>query len=241
MRRVLVTAIALSLVLAGCYQGDSSQEDLVGFVVPLGEMGLSVDAEAIEFWGNWSPIEEEEEVVFSWDLEGQSFFAGLRVSCGDTDLLLQSLNWRIMGPVGAEVLVLEPVFVDDPEALGFCEASLLVRSLTKDGHGSMARCRVAGLEKGAWGRELLQMEAGALMTGQVLIEDAGDAELRLRLPLHALVLKPESGSAGEQLLGSLPMGEELVLEQFDGGEPEWITLVTFELSGEGERLTISLP
>ena len=237
MRRFF-TAIAIILFLVGCYQGEASQEDLVGFVVPLGEMGLSVDAQAVVLWNNWIP--SDEDPVFSWDVQEQSFFAGLTVSCGDTDIQLQSLAWRSIGPVGAEILVLEPVFVDDPEASGFCEASLLVRSLTIDGHGAMARCRVAGLEKGAWEGGLLQMEAGALMTGQVLVEGAGDAALRFRLPMNALALTPETGSAGTQLFGSLPMGEELLLEQLDGPDG-WTSLMTLVLSGEGERLTIRMP
>ncbi len=244
MRRTLFTAIALSLFLVGCYQGDSSQGDQAGFIVPLGEMDILLDEQVFERWKNWNPIEELG--VVSWDAQEQSFFAGLIVSCWNSEfqekseLPLQSLTWRSIGPVGAEVFVLEPVFYADTKVTGPCQASFVVRSLTNDGHGTMVLSGVAGFEKGAWESEFLQMEAEELMTGEVEIKGAGDAELRLRVSSYALAIKAESGAAGAQLYHSLPLGEELVLEQL--GEPsEWTSLMTFVLSGEGERLTISLP
>ena len=250
MREISFTAIALSLFFVGCYQGEASQEDLVGFAIPLGETGLSMDAQAIERWMNWTPSGEGEGVeVFSWDVQDQNFFAGIAVSCRDSAtqqesaLLLQSLAWRSIGPVGAEVLVLVPFFDWDPSSgvTSPCHARLVVRSLASDGHGTMILSEIEGLEKGAWESELLQMEVEAPMTGQVEIEGAGDAELRLNVPSCALTLQPEIGAAGSQLYYSLPLREELVLEQFDGWGPEWTPMMTFELSDEGERLTISLP
>lgn len=246
MRKIFLAAIALSFFLGGCYEGDSAQEDLVGFVVPLSEMSLSLDEPVFELWKNWNPSEEER--VFSWDDQEQSFFAGLTVICGDpgyqeeAELHSQSLTWQSIGPVGAEAFVLKPVFPYDPDSgiTGPCRARLVVRVLAKDGHGAMLLSRATGFEKDAWESELLQMEAESLMTGRVEVKGAGDAELRLNLSSYLLALQPESGAAGSQLYHSLPVGEELVLEQLDE-QFEWSPLSAFVLSAEGERLTISLP